>query len=182
MPAVRIHDQHLPVEVQQGVECRIRSLRHFRWLSYQDNSSKRCLPAAQAACNCSAADASSIQRHQDSPGRRTLAAASLPDMPRSFLGAPAGEMRLAQIELPLDPAPRLVFELAAAKQLVDVRSFGGDQLELDFLVNLGEPSMALVTIAAVLDVLEPLAVTGTERANEPLRQAAFRPELVEPLD
>src|SRR6266576_3971531 len=102
--------------------------------------------------------------------------------PASFLGSPAGEMRLAQIELPLDPAPRLVFELAAAKQLVDVVSLRGDQLELDFLVNLGEPSVALVTIAAVLDVLEPLAVTGTERANEPLRQAAFRPELFEPFD
>src|SRR5260370_12395887 len=101
--------------------------------------------------------------------------------PASFLGAPAGEMRLAQIELPLDPAPRLVFELAAAKQLVDVVSLGRDQLDLDFVVNLGEPSVALVTIAAVLDVLEPLAVTGTKRAHEPLRQAAFRPELFEPL-
>src|SRR5439155_10499046 len=101
----------------------------------------------------------------------------LADMPRSFLGSPAGEMRLAQIEHPLDPAAGVVFELAAEKQLVDVVSLRGDQLELDFLVNLGKPSVALVTIAAVLDVLEPLAVTGTERANEPLRQAAFRPEL-----
>jgi hypothetical protein len=39
--------------------------------------------------------------------------------PRSILVAQAGEMRVAQIEVPLYPAPRLVFQLAAAIKVID---------------------------------------------------------------
>ena len=61
-------------------------------------------------------------------------------------------MRLAQIELSLDPAPRLVFQLAAAKELVDLVSLGGDQQTFDLVVKLTEPSVAVVTVASMLDV------------------------------
>src|SRR5260370_7531302 len=90
-------------------------------------------------------------------------------------------MRLAQIELSLDPAPRLVLELAVAKQLVDLVSLGGDQLTFDLVVKLRELSVAVVAIASALDVLEPVAVAGAQRVHDVLGQIAFRPELVEPL-
>jgi hypothetical protein len=43
-------------------------------------------------------------------------------MPASLLGSLVGEMSLAQIKFPFDPAPRFVVQLAAAKQLIDVLS------------------------------------------------------------
>ena len=91
-------------------------------------------------------------------------------------------MRLAQIELALDPAPRLVLELAAAKQLVDVLPLGHDQLELDLVVELRELPVAVVAIAPMLDILEPLAVTRAQRVHELLRQVALDPERLEALD
>ncbi len=78
-------------------------------------------------------------------------------------------MCLAQIELPLDPASRLVLQPAAAKELVDPLSLGGDQRKFDLIVNLGKLSVAMVTIASVLDVPEPVAVTGAERVHDVLR-------------
>jgi hypothetical protein len=55
---------------------------------------------------------------------------------KSFLGLLVDEMRLAQIELPLDPAPRLVLQLAAPKEIVDLLPLGGDQLKFDLIVKL----------------------------------------------
>jgi hypothetical protein len=46
----------------------------------------------------------------------------------------AGQMRIAQIELQLDPAPRFVLELATAIQIIDEVTLCGNQLVLD-LVN-----------------------------------------------
>jgi len=74
-------------------------------------------------------------------------------MRHSFLGLLAGEMCLAQIQSPLDPAPPLVLQLATAKQLVDLLSFSGDQLTLDLIVKFRELFVAVVTIASELDVL-----------------------------
>ena len=44
-------------------------------------------------------------------------------------------MRLAEIELALDPASRLVLELAATEQPVDVVALGRDQHELDVVLQ-----------------------------------------------
>jgi hypothetical protein len=38
-----------------------------------------------------------------------------------------GDMRFTQIELALDPAPRLILELAAAKKFINAPPFGSDQ-------------------------------------------------------
>jgi hypothetical protein len=46
----------------------------------------------------------------------------------SILSSLASKSRLAEIEFVLDPAPRLVLQLALAIQVVDVLSFRGDQL------------------------------------------------------
>src|ERR1700730_1447333 len=103
---------------------------------------------------------------------------------RLLLGVPpaVGEMRLPQIELPLDPAPRLVFQLTAAKELVDLLSLGLDQLELDLVVNPGELALPLVTLGSMLEVLETLTVAGSERVNDLLNQGTLGCELLEPLD
>ena len=45
-------------------------------------------------------------------------------------------MRVAQIELPLDPAPRLVFQLAPTIAIVDRLSLPLNQLKLDLVVEL----------------------------------------------
>jgi hypothetical protein len=69
-------------------------------------------------------------------------------------------MRLAQIELPLDPAPRLVLQLPAPKEIVDLLPLGGDQLKFDLIVKLRELPVVLVTVVSVLDVFEPVALVG----------------------
>jgi hypothetical protein len=52
-----------------------------------------------------------------------------PERPRSLLAALVGDIRLAQVELALDPAPHLVGELAAAIELIDPLPLGIDQRE-----------------------------------------------------
>src|SRR5262249_47337665 len=91
-------------------------------------------------------------------------------------------MRLAQIELTLDAAPRLVVELAVAKQVVDVLAFRGDQLELDIVVDVRELAVPLCAVGPMVDVLEPVVVTGPERTHDVLCPFAFRLQLVEPAD
>ena len=57
-------------------------------------------------------------------------------------------MRVAQIELPLDAAPRFVLELAPAIKVVDQLPLGGDQRKLDLVVKLDELGMAIVAVAS----------------------------------
>ena len=54
-------------------------------------------------------------------------------------------MGVAQIELPLNPAPRLVLELTAAIKIVDQISFGSDQEIFDLIATLNEPATNVVT-------------------------------------
>jgi hypothetical protein len=56
----------------------------------------------------------------------------------SFLGSLVEEMRLAEIEFPLDPAPRLVLQFSALIEIVDLLPLGGNQLKFDLIVKLGE--------------------------------------------
>ena len=76
---------------------------------------------------------------------------------RSSLRASIGEMSVAQIKLPLDPAPRLVFQLAATIAIVDRLSLRLDQLKLYLVVGLGELPAAAVATASVLDLSQPFA-------------------------
>ena len=77
------------------------------------------------------------------------------------------EMRLTQIEFPLDPAPRLVLTACRfEKKIVDLLPLGGDQLKFDLVVELGELSVSVVTVVSVLDVLEPVALIAAKRAPD----------------
>ncbi len=71
----------------------------------------------------------------------------------SFLVPLVGEMRLAQIELTLDLATRLVLQLAAAEKVVGLLPLGGDQEEFDLGVKLCELFVSIIAVAAVLDML-----------------------------
>ena len=54
--------------------------------------------------------------------------------------------------------------------------------KLDLVMTFGELSMAVVAVAPVLDVLEPVAVSRAERLNDVFREIALRRKLIEPLD
>src|SRR5205085_1854338 len=92
-----------------------------------------------------------------------------------------GDVRLAQIELALDPAPRLVFDLAVAEQIVDVLALGCDQLELDLIVQVGELAVLSPLGASMLDMLEPVMMPESNRPHELLGPVALGLELVEAL-
>jgi hypothetical protein len=92
------------------------------------------------------------------------------------------QIHFAQIKLSLDSAPGPVLEFAAAIELVHMLAFGGDQQKLDLFLKLGKRSMAIIAIAPMLDVPEPVVVTHAEGMNDLFREMTFRCELVEPLD
>ena len=69
--------------------------------------------------------------------------AAINPMTRTALRGPAAafvaliaQLRLAQVEFAFDPAPRLVGQHAGAEPLVDLLPLGGDQLELDLVVQI----------------------------------------------
>src|SRR5882672_6560325 len=76
---------------------------------------------------------------------------------------PGRKMRLAQVELAFDPAPRLVLELSGAKKLVDVLALRRDQQQLDLVVQLAVFPVGLIRAARAADMLEPFSVTGAQR-------------------
>src|SRR3954451_5664706 len=84
----------------------------------------------------------------------------------SRLLAPVLDLGLAQIELTLDPSPRLVLELTAAEEIVDVLPLGLDQQELDIAVQLDELLVPGVAIAAVLGMFEPFPLMRVQRPHE----------------
>src|SRR5712671_2786367 len=105
------------------------------------------------------------------PGRRAL-----------FLGAPVGDLGLAQVELALDPPPRLVLELGVTEEIVHVLPLGLDQLQLDIAVQIGELLVRGVAVAALLDMLEPIPLMRAQRSNDLVGEIALRREPVEPRD
>ena len=84
----------------------------------------------------------------------------------SPLLAPVLDLGLPQIKLTLDPSPRLVLELAAAEEIVDMLPLGLDQQELDIAVQLDELLVRGVAIAAVLGMPEPLPLMRMQRSHE----------------
>ena len=90
-----------------------------------------------------------------------------------LLGAVVGDLRLAQIELALDPAPCLVREIAGTKKVVDPRALGLDQLELDLVMKLGELSVAFVSVAVVIRVPQPVTQVRTQRSHRVIRELAL---------
>src|SRR2546423_420291 len=93
----------------------------------------------------------------------------------SLLRLLRGDMRLAQVELAFDPAPRLVLELAGSEKLVDVLAFGVDQEPLNVIVQLAVLSVAgaVVAFISVVDVPQPVPVLGAQRLNDIVREIAL---------
>jgi hypothetical protein len=82
-------------------------------------------------------------------------------------------MRVAQIKLPLDPAPRLVFQLAATIAIVDRLSLRLNQLKLNLVVKVCELPATAVAVASVLDMFQAVAVMRAERPNDFIRKLAI---------
>jgi hypothetical protein len=76
----------------------------------------------------------------------------------SFLGPLVRKMCFTHVELALNPPPRFILQPAAAIQLISLLPFGGEQQKFNLVAKLDMPSMAVVAIASVLDVLEPIIV------------------------
>src|ERR1700761_3475313 len=80
----------------------------------------------------------------------------------SFLVPLVGETGLAQIELPLDPAPRLVFQVAVAVEIVDQLALGFDQSSLDLVVDVGELAAGIVAVVLEFVIQQSGALAGAE--------------------
>src|SRR5271170_240587 len=100
----------------------------------------------------------------------------------SVLRAPIGDVRLAQIEGPLDAAASLVLQFAVAVEIVDRPSLGLDQRKLGLLAELDKPSVMSVAAAVGRDMIELIAVTGAERSKDLVREGQLGAELIEALD
>src|SRR5271166_2680534 len=98
---------------------------------------------------------------------------------RSLRSPQVGQQCLAQIELAFDAAPRFVLEFAGAVQVVDPLTLGFDQQKLNLVVLLHCALVRLVTVAAVLDILEPVMVSLAQRPKQILRQLALGGAFVE---
>ena len=82
-------------------------------------------------------------------------------------------MRLTEIELALDPAPRLILQLAAAPQFVYAPPLSSNQIKLDLIALLRAFSMAIIALACEFRELEPVCIVGAERLNGLLNEIAF---------
>src|SRR5438034_11450888 len=99
-----------------------------------------------------------MARQQDLGARRPLRrtiAASL-----RLLGALVEQCCFAQIEFPFNSASRHVRQHAAAKAFVDLPTLGIDQQKFYFIMQVAELSVTVVTIAAMLDVFEPVVLAN----------------------
>ena len=67
-------------------------------------------------------------------------------------------MRVAQIKLPLDPAPRLIFQLATMIAIVDRLSLRLNQLKLNLVVKVCELPATAVAVTSVLDMFQAVTV------------------------
>ena len=91
-------------------------------------------------------------------------------------------MGFAKIELALDPAPPLIFELAAAPQIVDLPPFRADKEEFDFVAKLGGFSVAVMAIAPELREFESICMKETQGLNDFRGESAFGGKLIEKRD
>ena len=91
-------------------------------------------------------------------------------------------MRVAQIKLPLDPAPRLIFQLATTIAIVDRLSLRLNQLELNLVVKVCELPATAIAVTSVLDMFQAVTVMRAERPNDFIRKLPTTRQLVEPVD
>src|SRR5438552_1150345 len=92
--------------------------------------------------------------------------------PLLLLGTLIEQFRLPQIELPLDSPARNIGQDATSILLVDMPALGADQQKLDLVVQVAEVPVAVVKIAATLDVFQPMALTDPYRPKDCFREIA----------
>jgi hypothetical protein len=98
-----------------------------------------------------------------------------------LLGALIEQFCFPQVEFPFDAAPRYIGQDASPILLVDVPAFGVDQQKLDLIVQVAEVSVAIVKRVAMLDVLQPMALTDPDRPKDFFRKIPGSGELIEPV-
>src|SRR5580704_18844318 len=91
-----------------------------------------------------------------------------------------GQMRLAQIEFALNPAPCFVRELAGAEKVIGPLPLGPDHQEFDFLMQLGKLLVPVVAVCVMLNVSEADTVLGAQRRDDSIRKGTLCGKLVEP--
>jgi hypothetical protein len=91
-------------------------------------------------------------------------------------------MRLAQIELALNPAPRIILQLAAAPQFVYAPPFSGNEMKLDLVALLRAFSMVIIALAIEFRELEPICIVTAKRLNGLLGEIAFQCKRIEALN
>ena len=100
----------------------------------------------------------------------------------SLLVPLVGETGLAQIEFPLDPAPRLVFQMAVAVEIVDQLALGFDQLKLYLVVDFGVFAARFVAVVLEFEMQKSGALGGAERCCDFFRQRLLGCQLIEPFN
>src|SRR5436305_15213250 len=99
--------------------------------------------------------------------------------PLLLLGTLVEQLCFPQVEFPFDAAPRDIRQHTAAKLFIDLLTFSADQQELDLVVKIAEFPVTVVTVAAVLDVLQPMVMPNAYRPNDFLREDSVLRELIE---
>src|SRR5277367_1652544 len=99
---------------------RFRTERRRRRPTLFESSRRRIDPSSGAKARRRRASSDALWRHLLPQGEKGFPANA------SFLVPLVGDTGLAQIELPLDPAPRLVVQMAVAVGIVDQPALGFD--------------------------------------------------------
>jgi hypothetical protein len=97
----------------------------------------------------------------------------------SFLVLRVVQLCFAQIQVPFDPAPCLIFQFAVPVSIVDVLAFGSDQQEFNLILQIDTAGVLGVAVVATISGLQPISVVCTQRLNYVLGQLALHGQLVE---
>jgi hypothetical protein len=91
-------------------------------------------------------------------------------------------MRVAQIEFVLDAAARLVLQFAVAIETIDQVPLGLNQRRFEFVAQFDQLFVTAVSIGAMLDVFESVAVTDAYRFYDGFWDLALGRQSIEPFD
>ncbi len=90
------------------------------------------------------------------------------------------QLRLAKIELPFDVTSRFVRQLALAKKIVRPAPLGGDEQQLDLILELDV--LLIIIVVASPNMHEPFAMTRAQWFYNAFRKTPFCRKLVESLE
>ena len=118
------------------------------------------ISSSQKSVNIPATRGSAKSAHsatKSSPVRRRLSRGT-PSARRARCAGRVPELRLAQVELVLDPAPRVVLQRALTHERVEVLPLRVDQAPLQVLGELGEAHLLIADTDPVVELAQPLDV------------------------